>query len=405
MKRRTLIFTLIILLFGIHAVLGNADDYDWPKWRGPNGDGISLETDWDPEALAEGPKILWIVDVGLGYSNATIKDDRLYIMGIQAVYCLNAETGDEIWRYVFERPVEFQSAPTIDGKYVYALSKDGRLLCLKAKNGKVRWERNLVREFKTEKLPYGYAQSPVIEGNLLLLNINTSGIAVNKKTGEKVWASDIHTITQPEGYYATPVLYDYEGKRCALMFSGTGLFSVDVQTGNTMWFYEWSHREATNVADPIMFENGIFISSCWGIERGALLEISGNEPKLIWQNENMKNYFSTSVLVDGYLYGIDGTEREATLRCVDWETGYLMWKKEIKMASLISADGKLIMLEEDGTLRIAEATPSAYKEISSGDVLEGERKLRQFWTPPVLCNGKIYCRNFAGDLICIDVSE
>jgi len=86
-------------------------------------------------------------------------------------------------------------------------------------------------------------------------------------------------------------------------------------------------------------------------------------------------------------------------------SGDVVWEKEMKMASLISADGKLIMLEEDGTLHIAEATPSAYKEISSCDVLEGERKGRLFYTPPVLCNGKIYCRNYAGDLICIDISK
>jgi hypothetical protein len=84
-----------------------------------------------------------------------------------------------------------------------------------------------------------------------------------------------------------------------------------------------------------------------------------------------------------------------------------MWVQELNGVpiSLMAADGKLIILEADGTLRIAEATPTGYKEISSGDVLEGERKLRQFWTPPVLCNGKIYCRNFAGDLVCIDVSK
>jgi hypothetical protein len=77
----------------------------------------------------------------------------------------------------------------------------------------------------------------------------------------------------------------------------------------------------------------------------------------------------------------------------------------MKMASLTAADEKLIILEEDGTLHIAEAAPSAYQEISSGDVHEGEDKKRKFYTPPVLCNGKIYCRNFYGDLVCIDVSK
>ncbi len=414
MKTRIFVSVLVIFVFGISTKYGISDDFDWPRWRGPNGDGISLETDWNPEALVGGSKILWKVNIGMGHSNVVIKDNRLYTLGMRKgdlhVYCLNAETGDEIWRHLIDDYYDPQSTPAIDNKYVYALSRNGILVCLKAKNGKIRWKKDIMEEFFTEKLHYGYAQSPVVDGDLLLLNINTAGIAVNKKTGDPIWVSDVHTVRLMEGYYATPILYDYEGKRSALMFSGTGLFSVDVQTGNTMWFYEWYDNvfegatNQTNAADPIVFENGVFISSSYGIKSGALLEISGNEPKVIWQNENMKNYFSTSVLVDGYLYGIDGTNKKTTLRCIDWETGHLMWEKKMKMATLIAADGKLIILEEDGTLHIAEATPSSYREISSGDVLGGERKYEKFWTPPVLYRGKIYVRDWSRLLICVDVS-
>ncbi len=409
MKTRTLIIFSFLWLFGICITYGIADDFEWPCWRGPNGDGISTETDWDPKALAGGPKILWKVDVGLGYSNVAIKDNRLYTMGIQAVYCLNAETGDEIWRYVFERPVEFQSTPTIEGKFIYALNKKGILLCLKAKNGKVRWERDLVREFKTEKLPYGYAGSPVIEGDLIILNINTAGIALNKKRGDLIWASNIHTNKKnSEGYHATPVLYDHEGKRCTLLFSGLGLYLVEVKGGKQLWFYEWGRTDTANCADPIVIEDKVFISAGYVLDKGALLEITGNVPRVIWENENMGTEFSTCVYADGYLYGSDGDHGGLLpFRCIDVKTGDVMWEKKMKMkmASLIVADGKLIILEEDGTLHIAETTPLSYKEISSGDVLEGEKKMRMFYTPPVLYKGKIYVRNFAGDLVCIDVSK
>ncbi len=126
----------------------------------------------------------------------------------------------------------------------------------------------------------------------------------------------------------------------------------------------------------------------------------------MWENENMRNKFSSSIYIDGYLYGSDGDEgKVAPIRCIDVKTGDVMWEKKMKMASLISADGKLIILEEDGNLHIAEAKPSSYQEISICDVLEGEEKSRFFYTPPVLCNGKIYCRSFAGDLVCISVSK
>ena len=82
-----------------------------------------------------------------------------------------------------------------------------------------------------------------------------------------------------------------------------------------------------------------------------------------------------------------------------------MWEKEMKMASVIAADGKLIFLDEKGNLHIAEATPQSYNEISSCDVLQGEKKFRKFYTPPVLNKGKIYCRNYYGDLVYIDVRK
>jgi outer membrane protein assembly factor BamB len=155
-----------------------------------------------------------------------------------------------------------------------------------------------------------------------------------------------------------------------------------------------------------VLENEVFISTLVGIEKCCLLNIKDEKPVLLWQNKNMRNHFSTCVYVDGYLYGCDGkASPDTSLRCIDWNTGDLMWKQNMKMASLIAADGKLMILEEDGTLRIADARPNSYNEISSCDVLEGKRTTRKFYTPPVLYRGKIYCRNWTGALICIDVSK
>jgi len=416
MKTRTLVYVLAIFIFGISTQYGIAEDFDWPHWRGPNGDGISMETDWDPEALGGDPKILWNVNIGIGHSNVAIKDNRLYLMGRrgseEVVYCLNAQTGEEIWSNSltesFEDP---NTTPTIDGKYVYTLSGTGILYCLKAKNGKVRWKKDLISEYDVVKPRYGFGGSPVIEGDLVILNLNLSGIAFEKNNGKKVWISEKYHPSNicPQGKnmasYATPVIFDWEGKRCALMYHCTGLYSVDVQTGKQLWYFEFMALGA-KASDPIIFENKVFISTGYALARCVLIEITGNEPKALWENENMRNEFSSCVYVDGYLYGSDGDAGGlCPLRCIEVKTGDVMWEKKMRMVSIIVADGKLIMLEEEGTLHIAEVTPSSYQEISSCDVLEGERTLRKFWTPPVLCNSKIYCRNYAFDLVCIDVSK
>jgi outer membrane protein assembly factor BamB len=412
MKTRTLIFSLFLLLSGIITVHGNADDFDWPRWRGPNGDGISNETDWNPEALAGGPNILWKMDIGVGYSNVVIADNILYTSGSDGVFCLKAESGEKIWQYTFERVTLPQSTPTMDGKFVYALTPEGILLCLKTKNGKLRWKKDLVSKYDVTRPKYSFATSPVIEGDLIILNINLSGIALDKKNGKIVWLSEkydssMHYRENDVGTYATPKLYNCDGKRCAIIYNNGGLYTVDIQTGEQLWYYKWIDYE---VADPILFDNKVFISSGATAasddnSQGILLDISGNEPKVLWQNENMKNHFSTCVYVDGYIYGIDGYQGGGPFLCIDAKTGDVMWEKKMKMASLMAADGKLIILEEDGTLRLAEAVPSSYNEISNHNVLEGKRTKRKFWTPPVLYKGKIYCRNFYGDLVCIDVSK
>jgi outer membrane protein assembly factor BamB len=371
-----------------------------------------METDWNPEALVGGPKILWKAEIGLGYSNVVTKDNRLHTCGHKGMYCFKADTGEEIWQYSFERLTLPQSTPVIDGGFVYALTTEGILLCFEAKNGNVRWEKDLVREYDITKPKYSFATSPVIEGDLVILNLNLSGVALHKRNGNRVWASEKydsskHYRENDIGSYATPILCDYDGKRSTLIYNNGGLYTVDIRTGEHLWYYEWFDYE---VADPILFNNKVFISTgATGAaddnSQGILLDITGNEPRVLWQNENMKNHFSTGVYVDGYIYGIDGYQGRGPFRCIDIKTGDVMWEKEMKMASPIAADGKLIILEGNGTLHIAEATPSSYKEIASADVLVGERKPRKFWTPPVLCNGKIYCRSFAGDLVCIDVSK
>jgi len=423
MKRKSLAsICLILTALFFFLILGNcgigtkADEADWPRWRGPNGDGISIDANWDPEALAGGAKILWKADVWMGYSNIAIKDNRLYTMGMKGVHCLNAETGEEIWRYSFSSPQGPQSTPTIDGKYVYALTRKGILLCLKAKDGKLRWKKDLVSEYDVVTPFYQFAASPVIEGDLIILTANTSGIALNKKTGKMVWDSNkppekirslAHETTGAD--YSTPVIYDYEGRRYAVLSSYEGIHSVEVETGKVLWLYEWELYSGFQTADPLIFNNKVFITEYFDCLGCVLLDIGGEEPKVLWKNLNMSSNISSPVMIDGYIYGCHGGPELGfgSLRCLDVETGEVMWEEDFKRKpiSLMAADGKLIILEEDGTLHIAEATPSSYKEISSGNVLAGERKYERFWTPPVLYKGKIYCRDWSRFLICVDVSK
>ena len=403
--------------------------FDWPRWRGPDQNGVSKETEWNPKALANGPKVVWKVNVGRGFSNVAIKGEFLYTMGYDSkenqdvVYCLSVKNGENVWRYSYSGELGRYgygtlTTPTIDGDYIYTLRVQGDLLCLDAKRGKVQWRKNIVEEYQVQAPHYGFAGSPVVDGDLIVLTANIAGLALSKKTGERVWGSE----KPPKKYYpgnstgteyATPVVYEQRGKRYAIVPSQRGLFSVDVETGKPLWLFDWEKAYdidiQAQVAEPIIFNNKLFIVQYYNRHIGSvLLDIEGKSPKVLWTNKNMKSETSSPVMVDGHFYVCQGGVESSTgsLRCFDVKTGDMLWEETLsgRPVSLTAANGKLIVLDAKGTLYIAEATPSAYREISRG-IIPNQKGFESWWTPPVLCRGRIYCRSSIGDLVCIDVSK
>lgn len=411
MKIRNLaLYTLVAVVLA--ASLANcakptvSQGFDWPRWRGPDGNGMSKETEWNPKALENGRNVVWRRNIGYGYSNVAVKGNRLYAMGIigreSVIVCFNAETGKENWQSTFEsNGASPQSTPTIDGEFVYALSADGILLCLKAKNGKIQWKRNIVKEFQVQAPYYGFAGSPVIEGDLIILTANTSGLAINKNTGEMVWMSEKPPKERYPGNssgteYATPVVYEQRGKRYAVVPSYKGLFSVDVATGKSLWLFDWEKAYdfdiQAQVAEPIIFNNNLFLVQYYNRYIGSvLLDIEGKSPKILWTNKNMKSETSSPVMVDGYFYVCQGGVQTSTgsLRCLDVMTGDILWEETLdgRPISLTAADRKLIILDSKGNLIIAEANPSAYKGISKS-IMPDQKGYENWWTYPVLCGGK-----------------
>lgn len=388
-----------VLLGSRGATAGEAD---WPSWRGPDRNGISRETDWNALAFAGGPKVLWKKSVGAGYSGVSIESDQLFTMGNSdgkdTVSCLRPDTGEELWTFRYDcadggYPGP-RATPLIDGANVYVVSREGHLFCLDRKTGVKKWGINIVAEFGARAPKWGHSGSPWLEGDLLLLNACKSGIALDKRTGKKVWASPSDKCG-----YATPVVVGSRKNRQALIFGAKSLYSVAVATGEENWSFPWITSYDVNAADPVVTDKGIFISSGYG-KGCAFLDVSGPKPKAVWQKKKMANHFSSSVVLAGYLYGIDGNTGSGVLRCLDLATGEEAWSENLGFGSLTAADGKLIMLNERGGLFIAAAEPSAYREFSRATL---EAKPR-FWTPPVLCRAKLYCRNDKGVLFCIDMS-
>jgi len=424
--------TLAVLLGGCgqDPARGAEQVYSWPRWGGPDGNWVSRETDWNPKALAGSPHILWEQNIGMGYSDVAIKTNRVYAFGYSPaknnVSCLDADTGQRIWLYSVENWNEPLSTPAVDSGSVFVLTKDGVLQCLNTKNGRLRWQKDLGSEYGAQKPSYGFAGSPVVEGDLLVLNVNTSGLALKKGTGALVWRSEAPPISVVEKLandtgttYMTPVIYSEDGIRCALIYSWIGLISVNVSTGEIRWKHEWDNYGVTKAPDPVLTGGRILIANDHRADYynrfSTFLSIELGNPAVLWKSADLYCDASTPVILDGYIYGIYGgafsISLYASLRCLELDTGTLRWEyhpqgKPVKQwISFCAADGKLIVLYEEGRLAIIDASPAGYREISAYALPLAGKKKMQYCTPPVLCNGRIYCRNFGGELTCIDVSR
>jgi len=375
---------------------------DWSRWRGPHGTGISSESDWRPQALSGAVKAKWRTNLGLGVCSVSIAGKRLYTLGnvggSDNVYCLDAETGKLIWRFPYPCPAgNFygpRATPTLDGGLLYTLSRKGDALCLDAESGKLKWAKDLMREFKAQATDYGLCGSPLIVGDLVLYNALESGIAFNKLTGEKVWAS----ATGPGGY-ATPTAFRMKEKDLVAIFGARALHIVEPATGKKLSSFSWQTEFDGNAADPAFTDEKLFITSGW--ERGcALLDVSGPSAKAVWENKNLRGHLSSPIYLNGWIFGIDDNTPNGQLKCLDAKTGEVKWAQKGMFESMSVAGERILALDKKGFLVVAEASPKEYKEIARTPVLNSKARN---WTAPVLANGLLYCRNSDGDLVCIDV--
>ncbi len=395
---------IVAIAVGSVTFAPDAGAADWPRWRGPNADGISVETDWSVEAFSSLTPA-WKINVGAGYSAVAVVGNRLYTMGnrdkTDYVGCVDVESGDVLWTFPYAcKGLQYpgpRATPTVDGGSVYTLSPRGHLFCLDAESGDKKWGVNVAQQFKAKLPKWGFAGSVLIDGELAIVNAGEHGMAFNKETGKKVW------VSKPSAAgYATPVVYEFGGRRCLAVFGAKAAYGVDVKTGEKIWSYSWKTSYDVNAADPIVFDKYVFLTS--GYNRGAtLIDITGGKPRKVWENKKLASHFSSCVLIDGYIYGINGNVGKGTLVCLDAMTGNPAWEKKLEFGSLIAAGGRLIIFTEKGEVRVAEVSPKGYKQLAAGKTFSpGAGRI---WTPPTLANSRLYCRASNGDLASYKVGD
>ncbi len=394
------------------VVSSNAGAADWPNWRGPAKNGISSETGWTHQWPHSGPAVLWRASVGSGFSSVSVAGGRAYTTGNTGnrkdtdksrqkdiVYCFDAASGQSLWTHAYRCPLDpkyyeggTSATPTVHGGRVYTISKNGLVFCLDAASGKVMWRRDLVKEHGLGLPTWGFAGSVLVLNDLLILNAGTHGIALNREDGSLRWNTG-----KGKAGYSTPVEYQVAGKTCLAVFGENTLAGVAAQNGSLLWKIKWKAMHDENIADPVVLNDRMLVSSHLG-KRCSYFELKPGGLTEIWQNRNMLCWMSSPVARGKHLYGMDA--RRKALQCMEIETGKIVWsEKGFGLGQLMLADGKLIVLSDAGRLVVADASPGGYRELAAARILTGK-----CWTVPVLANGRLYARNAAGDLVCLDVA-
>ena len=383
------------------APTGPASVDEWPQWRGPSRNGISTEQGWTPKGRAG-----WKAEVGLGYSAFVIQDGRLYTAGFErdedqdigqdTVWCMDAETGEALWSYSYPAKIWAKyhgggtlSTPVIDEDVVYWLNREAEFRCFDAESGELLWEKPLLKEYDLKYPEWAFSASPLVLEEAVILNLGRV-FAFERKTGKLLSVTDKNYGDA----YATARDCTLAGKQLLAIFAGNGLILLDRETLAEVASHKWETRYNVNAATPLIAGNDeILISSGYG-HGGALLRYTEDGFEVVWEVKHFRNHMATSVLIGDHFYGID----EAQLRCLD-RKGEEQWKlRGIGKGAMSAAGDKLLLMTSDGELVVAKADSGEFKELSREKVLDGG----VYWTMPVLANGRIYCRNSKGGVVCRD---
>lgn len=406
---------IFIVAFVLLVSAGRTFGDDWPQWRGPNRDGISKETDLLKEWPTSGPKLLWQVkDLGSGYATPSVAAGRIYVItnkGLEeeSIKALDAKDGSPVWSTRIgkvgnpnQQPnyPAARSTPTVDGTMVYALGSDGDLACLDAASGKIQWHKSLRTDFGGQPGIWAYAESPLIDGNVLVCTpggADATVVALDKMNGNVVWKSAL-----PDGDaagYASVVLTDLGGSKQYIAYTAGGLFGLDAKTGKLLWRYEKTKGPmGMSILTPIA-RDGLIYSGSSGRGGGAggavkLEEDRGSiKAEQVYYDSKLPSAIGGAVLAGEYLYGSGGQ----ALVCADFKTGQIKWSdRSAAPGSLCYADGRLYLHGEKGEVVLVEATPDGYRErgrFTPSNPPERANAMEKAWSYPVIADGKLYIRD------------
>ena len=407
---------------------------DWPQWRGPTRNGVWAEPDVIAEFPAAEVKLKWRTPISSGYSGPTVADGLVYVTDrvvepkeIERVHCFAAKTGKRVWSHEYDCPyggVGYKAGPRasvlIHDGLAYSLGATGHLFCFQADTGRIVWKRDLQTQYKIRMPNWGITASPLVEGDLLILQIGGAGesclAAFDRKSGDERW-----TAAADDASYAAPIVVDQAGQRVLIGWTGERVLGLDPTSGKLFWQqpYKWE-KWPIGIADPVVDKQFLLISE---VHKGSLLlKLSDKAQRVerVWhrrkeeigEDQALHCLMSTPYIAGEHIYGADS---DGVLRCLRLDSGEQVWQDDSAVPRnrwatihMVRNGDRTWLFNERGELIIAKLTPQGFHEISRAKLIDPttdqlRRRDGVTWSHPAFADRHVFARNDK-ELVCADLS-
>lgn len=366
----------------------------WPGFRGLHRDdivnGVRINTDW----TSAPPVLLWRRQVGPGWSSFSVRGDLIYTQEQRGpdelVSCYKLSTGKPVWMH--RDQTRFwesnggpgpRGTPSISKGRVYSFGATGILNALNASSGAVVWSHNAATDSETKIPQWGFASSPLILDNTVIVAVAGRPVAYDANTGALRWSGPAGGAS-----YSSPHLFTVDGVGQVLLLSEAGLSGFAPESGKLLWKHDW---KGYAIVQPAITAEGdilISVSESSGIRRLGIEQKAGSwSVEERWTSKGLKPYFNDFVVHKGHAFGFDGS----ILSCIDLKDGTRKWKggRYGNGQLLLLPDQDLLLVSsEEGELALVQAAPDQFKELAKFPAIEGKT-----WNHPVLSGDILLVRN------------
>ena len=377
------------------------------EWRGPTRDGIYNETNLLKVWPENGPEMLWSFEgLGFGHSSVAVAHGKVFVTGMKdtissvgTLFTFDME-GKLLWKknYGPDFSLNFhgtRSTPIIVDNHIYIESGMGAVYCLNVETGEEIWSVDFIGDLGVDSvLQFGHSESVLIDGDNLICvpgAKENNVVSLNRFTGEIVWSSKgVGEIAT----YNSPVLINHNGLKLVIAMTSGSIMGIDANTGEMYWQVEQTQRNKIHANTPLFYDGKLVVSSADRSDSSGLVQLQlsddGKNAGVVWRNKKFINLMGGIIKIDSCIYGSAYMKKD--WQVIDWNTGeMLVQNKEIGGGAIIYADGLFYCYaERDGAMALANATPQKFEIISKFEIPLGTK---EHWARPAIHNGVLYIRH------------